>query len=244
MASLQPDHDSLEDRAERMRLDILAVLAERVSPPTRMSYQEFLAWADEDTLAEWVDGSVLVTSPASARHQQIVSFLEHVVATFARVHDSGLVLSAPFQMKLSRSGREPDLIFLAREHLARLKPTYLDGPADLAVEIMSPESIGRDRGEKFFEYEGAGIAEYWLIDPATQRAEFYQLDPGGVYMLIALDADGLYSSRALPGFQLPVAWLWRDPLPLPEDASLEIIGDAYAQYLLEHLRRRGYVAGE
>ncbi len=45
----------------------------------RMSYEEFLAWADEDTLAEWVDGEVVMTSPASKRHQMIVSFLEKVI---------------------------------------------------------------------------------------------------------------------------------------------------------------------
>ncbi len=33
--------------------------------PLRMTYEEFLAWADEDTLAEWVEGEVIMTSPAS-----------------------------------------------------------------------------------------------------------------------------------------------------------------------------------
>jgi len=28
----------------------------------RMSYEEFLDWCDEDTLAEWVDGQVVITS--------------------------------------------------------------------------------------------------------------------------------------------------------------------------------------
>jgi hypothetical protein len=34
-----------------------------------MTYAEFLDWADEDTLAEWVNGKVIMTSPASLRHQ-------------------------------------------------------------------------------------------------------------------------------------------------------------------------------
>ena len=41
------------------------------------------------------------------------------------------------------------MLFLAKEHGDRLKDTYLDGPSDLVVEIVSPDSIGRDRGEKF-----------------------------------------------------------------------------------------------
>ncbi len=78
-------------------------------------------------------------------------------------------------MKLPTSGREPDVLFIANDHLDRLKPPYLDGPADLVIEIISPESVKRYRGRKFFEYQAGGVAEYWLIDPAVQVAEFYQL---------------------------------------------------------------------
>jgi len=43
-----------------------------------------------------------------------------------------------------------------------LKHTYPDGPADLAIEIVSEESRLRDRGEKFAEYEVGGVKEYWI----------------------------------------------------------------------------------
>jgi Uma2 family endonuclease len=39
-----------------------------------------------------------------------------------------------------------------------LKETYLDGPADLVVEIVSPDSVGRDRGDKFYKYAQGGCA--------------------------------------------------------------------------------------
>ena len=126
---------------------------------------------------------------------------------------AGRVLIAPFQMKLAQSGREPDLLYVANEHLDQLKETYLDGPADLAVEIVSPESVGRDRGEKFYEYEQAGIPEYWLIDPQTKRAEFYRMTESGQYRLVPPDVEGIYRSTVLPGFWLRVEWLWQTPLP-------------------------------
>ncbi|MEJ7756097.1 MAG: Uma2 family endonuclease [Nocardioidaceae bacterium] len=67
--------------------------------------------------------------------------------------------------------------FVCRQRpTASFQKTYLDGAADLAIEIISPESIGRDRGEKFVEYEAAGIREYWLIDPERRQAEFYRLE--------------------------------------------------------------------
>jgi Uma2 family endonuclease len=133
-----------------------------------------------------------------------------------------MVIIAPFQMKLEQ-GREPDLHFVAREHLDRLKETHLDGPADWVVEIVSPESAGRDRGEKFYEYERAGIPEYWLIDPQTKRVEFYQLSPEGQYQLVPPDVEGVYRSAVLPGFWLRVEWLWQPPQVLDVLRELALI---------------------
>ncbi len=212
--------------------------------PTKLTYDEFLDWLDEDTLAEWVDGAIVMTSPASLRHQAIASFLNETLGAYVRLHALGRVVSAPFQMKVGQSGREPDVLFVANAHLDRFQPTFLDGPADLVVEVVSPESAGRDRGDKFYEYEAAGIPEYWLIDPRTERAEFYQLNARGAYQLIAPDADGVYRSSTIPDFWLREAWLWQDPTPAVEDALLDIAGDAYANQMIERLRRRGYLPSE
>ena len=187
----------------------------KAKPEGKISFEEFLAWCDEDTWAEWVDGEVIMLSPASDRHQDLVRFLTAVLSVFTEVRGLGVIRPAPFLMKTGPElpGREPDLLFVAVSHLDRLKETYLDGPADLVVEIVSPESRLRDRGEKFAEYELGGVPEYWLIDPEKERADFYVLDTEGRYQLGSLDAQGLYHSTAVPGFRLRVDWLWREPLP-------------------------------
>jgi Uma2 family endonuclease len=213
----------------------------REAPPGKMTYEEFLAWADEDTWAEWVDGEVIVLTPASTRHQQIASFLDRVLGLYAEQGNLGIVLTAPFQMKLER-GREPDLIFISREHLDRLRETYLDGPADVVVEVVSADSAVRDRGEKFYEYEAGGVQEYWLIDPEREQADFYRLGPGGRYRTIFAGREGVYRSEAVPGFWLQVEWLWQEPLPAIEDILLEIGGEPYARRLMERLRKRGWSA--
>jgi len=210
-------------RDDDLRRRLLAALLEPTQPRP-MTYEEFLAWADEDTLAEWVDGEVVMTSPAGYKHQDIADFLVSVLRSFVETRQLGAVLSAPFQMRLERTGREPDLLFVASAHLDRLRETYLDGPADLVVEIVSPESIGRDRGEKFYEYEQAGIPEYWLIDPQRERAEFYQLDEHGRYRLVWPDTEGVYRSKVLEGFWLRVDWLWQPPRVLEVLRELHLIG--------------------
>src|SRR5437660_7260810 len=87
-----------------------------LAPPTRMTYEEFLEWADEDTRAEWVDGEVILVSPASKPHQSLLRFLVALLSYFVEANDLGELLFAPFQMKLSTrpSGREPDLLFIAK----------------------------------------------------------------------------------------------------------------------------------
>lgn len=114
------DAESMWQLPSRLRLELLALLSADPAKPATMTYDGFLAWADEDTLAEWVNGRVVMTSPASARHQYLVIFLSTILSTYVAMHDLGTVLTGPFQMKLARSGREPDVLFVAKEHLARL----------------------------------------------------------------------------------------------------------------------------
>ncbi len=189
-----------------------------------LTYEEFLAWCDEDTWAEWVNGEVVMMASVSDRHQLLVDFLLRILGIFVEVHQLGIILSAPFQMKTGPdlSGREPDLLFIARAHLARLRKTFLDGPADLAIEVVSPESRLRDRGEKFAEYEAGGVREYWTIDPEARRADFFRLDAEGRYQRIAPGADGVYRSEVVPGFWLKPDWLRQEPLPPTLDVLREL----------------------
>ena len=189
--------------------------AEKLPGARGMSYAEFLDWCDEDTLAEWVDGEVIMASPASAVHQTLVGFLLSILEIYVEQRELGQVIAAPFQMKTGPElpGREPDLLFIARENLGRLKGVYLDGPADLAIEVVSPASRLRDRGEKLAEYEMGGVREYWVIDPEEQRADFYVLAADGRYERRRTEEDGIYPSEVITGFRLREAWLWRQPLP-------------------------------
>ena len=225
-----------------MRLALLALLSTDPTATATMSYDEFLAWADEDKLAEWVGGRVIMTSPASRRHQDLVHFLSDVLSAYAQTHGLGAVIIAPFQMHLPASGREPDVLFVAAEHQDRIHATRLDGPADLVIEVISPESRGRDRGEKYYEYQEGGVGEYWLIDPDTQRAEFYQLDAAGLYQTIPHNSDGIYHSRALAGLWVRLAWFWQEPLPQVNRIMLEIVGAAYAQRLIADLKDGGFLS--
>lgn len=179
-----------------------------------ISFEDYLVKYDGQH-AEWVDGRVILKMPASDRHQDLSDFLVSVLRIWAEAKDAGLVRSSPLAMKLSedRKGREPDILFVAKKNLKRLKPTFVDGAADLVIEIISPESRARDRGDKFYEYEAGGVKEYWLIDPERQQAEFYGLNKKGIFEFLPVEADGKFRSRVVKNFELKVEWLWQESLP-------------------------------
>jgi Uma2 family endonuclease len=72
-----------------------------------------------------------------------------------------------------------------------LEPRQGKGPADLAVEVTWDDSVARDRDDKSFEYQGAGVRECWIVDPRPhrQRADFYVLDAVDYYQPVPLPDD-------------------------------------------------------
>jgi Uma2 family endonuclease len=184
-------------------------------PPAPVSWDVFLAWLDEGVRAEWVDGEIIEMPPVRDDHQFILGFIYRLIMEIVDARQLGAVYLAPFVMHLpSRpSGREPDLLFVSIANLRRATPTYIDGPADLVVEIISPDSVTRDRRDKLTEYQAAGVPEYWIVDPRRKVAQFFLLGDDGTYHPGPIDAEGIYRSPALPGFRMRVSWLWQTPLP-------------------------------
>ncbi|MER3473794.1 MAG: hypothetical protein C4335_07115 [Armatimonadota bacterium] len=195
----------------------------RTLPRGKIRYEQFLEWLDEDTWAEWVDGEIILMSPVSLEHSNLHAFLLTILRLYVSFGQLGAVYSEPFQMKTGADlpGRSPGLLFVSQQHLHRLQPTYLDGPADLVVEIISPDSEARDRVHKFAEYERGGVREYWLIDPQKWLAEFYLLSEEGKYLLQVKGDSGEYHSTVVEGFWLRIEWLWS---PLPEVEVLKAWG--------------------
>ena len=194
-----------------------------VTPHPRMTEEEFVAWCDEDTKAEWVDGEVIMPSPANLQHVTLAGFLLIVVRLFATQRGLGRAYGPELQVRFSalRRRRVPDLLFVATERMNILKPTEVDGAPDLIVEIVSPDSPARDWREKYLEYETAGVREYWVVDPMSQRFEGYTLSAESRYALIEEKA-GVVHSAVLAGFFLKPAWLWQEPPPNPLEVLREL----------------------
>jgi Uma2 family endonuclease len=180
----------------------------------RMTYAEFLEWDNGNPHVEWVKGEVVTMAPVSNEHSAEQVFLLTLLNIFVDAGDLGVIRAEPFQMKTGPDlpGRAPDILFVAKKNVSRLKKNHLEGPADLVVEIISPRSQSIDRGDKYYEYEEGGVREYWLIDPLRRKAEFYLLGRNGQYRLAPTEGD-VFRSVVLKGLWLNISWLWRKPLP-------------------------------
>jgi Uma2 family endonuclease len=179
-----------------------------------MSWEEFLEW-DYEGFAEWVDGEVVILSPVTLLHARIASMLFQCIAYFVNERNLGEVFPEGYLMRMAhlRRGRLPDIMYVSNESLLRLENLFLDGPADLAVEVVSPDSKKRDRVEKYREYETAGVREYWLIDVPRKEARFFALDENRRYRSVELDDQGKFRSIVLNGLWLQPEWFWQSPLP-------------------------------
>ncbi|MBC8262495.1 MAG: Uma2 family endonuclease [Anaerolineales bacterium] len=178
-----------------------------------MTEEEFVAWCDEDIKAEYIDGEVIVYTPVSRRHDELTWFLGTLLKLFVEKNELGSIHGPEFQVRL-RAGvrRVPDLLFINKEHRDILQDAHVEGAPDLAIEIVSPDSEERDWREKYWEYQEAGVKEYWVIDPYSKTMAMYQLGEEERYRRAELK-EGIYRSEVVSGFWLRPEWLWQKPLP-------------------------------
>jgi Uma2 family endonuclease len=98
-----------------------------------------------------------------------------------------------------KSGPEPDIAYVKEEHIPWVLSGYVDGPPDIAIEIVSWESVERDYEKKRLQYQEGKVPEYWIVDPLEHRVTVLRLDPAGEYREIRRH-KGKFHSRVLKGF--------------------------------------------
>ncbi|MEM6283508.1 MAG: Uma2 family endonuclease [Chloroflexota bacterium] len=180
---------------------------------TDVTWDEYMVRYAHD-FYEWVDGDVVNMTPVHERHDETQQYMTALLKVYFDLNPIGFIRQAPFVMKLPsvNSSREPDIQVILNNNREAYTPTGMLGAADIAIEIVSAESVTRDYQTKYAEYEKGGVTEYWLIDPLKQEAHIYRRDEGGRYVEQA-PADGIYITPLLPKLQFKPALLWHKPLP-------------------------------
>jgi Uma2 family endonuclease len=191
-----------------------------------LTADDFFEWLEPGRRADLIDGEVELHSPVSIRHAQLLSFVDRLLGQYVDQRSLGMLFREAVAVRLSsRNVFLADLAFYRTGRESSLHETYVAGPPDLVVEVLSPRTAERDVGPKFAEYEQHGVHEYWILDPETLAHRFYRRQ-GDILIEYGAGEEEV-GSATVEGFFLVRSWL--DPAKLPK------IADAPAQ--IE--RRRG-----
>ena len=166
---------------------------------------------DEDLKCEYIDGELIVHSPASFQHEDLASFINAILRSHVGHTVPGFVLGSNAVMQLGQRRFSPDVSVLLAEHADRIANKRVMGPLDLLVEIGSTSTRKYDYETKLPLYREGRVGEIWLIDAERRQFEVHTLKSDG-YISQAL-ASGRWMSVAVPGLAIEVDWFWRDPLP-------------------------------
>lgn len=171
----------------------------------RWTYEELVAEIPETNQpSELWDGELIMSPAPSFYHQKIVLRFYRQLFDWANSHNLGEVVVGPIDMVLSpHRVTQPDVAFIAKDRLAIIARA-INGPVDLAAEVVSLGNRNRDRIEKRDLYEQYGVKEYWLIDPEAQTVEILHLENGRYTLLMRCTPGQTARSSLLPGFEVAV----------------------------------------
>ena len=165
--------------------------------------------ADYDALpdeprCELIFGRIYVSPSPTPFHQLVVALLWQWLDAVAE--PGALVLFAPLDVILAdHSVVQPDVVYVsaARRDIVGRR---IEGAPDLLIEVLSPGSGRRDRGEKLALYASSGVREYWIVDPAERQIELLVNEEGR--FVVALPVGGGHRPSVLSDARFDVAAFW------------------------------------
>lgn len=179
-----------------------------------ISFEDF-AERYEGMPVEWHMGKVIVkVTNNTEKHHLALAILQAILSVYLMFKKVGIIFPEGYKMRLNDTSpaRMPDLMIILNEHNNRRKKSWVEGPADIVIEIISPSTGRVDRGKKFYEYQDGGVPEYWILDPQSKQVDIYSLDDENFYERINTSQTQIVS-RVLKGFELDADIIWKNELP-------------------------------
>jgi Uma2 family endonuclease len=188
----------------------------RLKPPFLVRHYEadpedYEHLTNEDIKCEYLDGELIVHSPASLNHESLTGFIVTLLTEFCARNALGHTFGSNAVMQIAERRFSPDVSVLlnANEHL--VSGGRVLGPMDLVVEVISNSTRGYDHEQKLPAYREAHVGEIWLVDEERRQFEAHALRGDGYVSTVM--GVGTWPSVVLPGLVLEVDWLWRRPRP-------------------------------
>jgi Uma2 family endonuclease len=127
---------------------------------------------NDKRLCELIDGT-LVEKPGYWEGL-IAANLVMILGVFVRDHDLGAVFGPDSTMRM-KSGRVrlPDVSFVEKSRLPRVRAAIPTLSPDLAIEVLSEGNTSREMELKLTEYFQSGTRLAWIVDPRTRTVSIF-----------------------------------------------------------------------
>jgi Uma2 family endonuclease len=165
------------------------------------TYDDLRAMPEDGHRYELIYGEIVMSPSPRTKHQRALRQLMERLERFVTANQLGEVFFAPLDVKFSmHSVVQPDLFFVRRERVEIVTDDYVDGAPDLIVEVLSPSNRMQDLVRKAALYADHGVAEYWIVDPESEKIGV-NVWRDGQYVAASTE-DGIARSVVLPGLEL------------------------------------------
>jgi len=132
-----------------------------------------------------IEGMPYSMAPMPVPKHQRTSILLAVAFEKAMANCKKCKVYSPLDWKIAEDTVvQPDMLIVCD----RIEKKFLDFPPILVVEILSPATASKDRGEKMELYLSQKVKYYLIIDPQFQKVEVYQCI-NDQYEAVAINPD-------------------------------------------------------
>lgn len=177
---------------------------------TVLTYDDYRALPEDGKRYELLGGRLVLAPAPAPSHQTVLINLLNLLYTHVMREGLGRLFVAPIDVVLDFTDVvQPDILFLSNERLPLITSQNIAGGPDLVVEILSPSTAERDRGEKFDLYARRGVDHYWILDPSSRTLEAYRLKEAHYELDIQLEGDARFTPALFPGLTINLAKVWR-----------------------------------
>lgn len=204
--------DILEQLVQSPHAVKIMEAAQTVLDKEKSERQRFYDLTHENFKAEFINGEIVLHSPARLQHLEVSMKLSALLHVYVIKNKLGKVWVEKVMIRLTRNDYEPDICFFKKERADTFTPDQALFPApDFVVEILSDSTEKIDRGIKFIDYAAHGITEYWIVDPVKKTIEKYLLQQGDYTLEAKLAVEGRLHSNVVTGFIIDLREVFQAP---------------------------------
>jgi len=177
----------------------------------KMTARQFLELGEDPpgVRLELVNGEIAVSPSPIPDHSHVVVALATILKVHIDQDDLGQLFTDVDTVFGEFDVRRPDLLFFRKSRLHLIGDKAMEGPPDLAVEVLSPGNVRTDRKDKFKLYAEGKVRYYWIVDPRTRTIEAYRLRAGKFTGRVRGSGSDIIQLPPFSNLKIPLAKLWR-----------------------------------